>query len=108
MSDEMLRAMDEVLAISMLLKGTTPELMAAERQRQEEADELRAMEAGRVKVQQWMQSSTCVLSYLLGYFYQKLMILGQTNSNKMQLVRNYAYTMVLRYIPTLLLDILKT
>ncbi|KAF8347149.1 hypothetical protein F5887DRAFT_1131423 [Amanita rubescens] len=57
MSDEMLRAMDKVLALSMLVKGTTPELMAAERQRREEAEELRAKEASRVKVQQWMQSS---------------------------------------------------
>ena len=48
MSDGMLRAMDKVLALSMLLKGTTPELMAAERQRREEAEELRAMEACRV------------------------------------------------------------
>ncbi len=64
MSDEMLRAMDKVLALSMLLKGTTPELMAAERQRREEAEELRAQEASRVKVQQWMQISPCVLSYL--------------------------------------------
>ncbi|KAF8336220.1 hypothetical protein F5887DRAFT_1247630 [Amanita rubescens] len=57
MSDGMLRAMDKVLALSMLLKGTTPELMAAERQRREEAEELFAKEASRVKVQQWMQSS---------------------------------------------------
>jgi len=64
MSDGMLRAMDNVLTLSMLLKGTTPELMAAERQRREEAEELRAKEASRVKVQQWMQSSPCVLSCL--------------------------------------------
>jgi hypothetical protein len=32
MSDGMLRAMDNVLILSMLVKGTTPELMAAERQ----------------------------------------------------------------------------
>ncbi len=64
MSDAMLRAMDDVLALSMLVKGTTPELMATERQRREEAEELRAKEASRVKVQQWKQSSLCVLSYL--------------------------------------------
>ncbi|KAI0289893.1 hypothetical protein B0F90DRAFT_1791095 [Multifurca ochricompacta] len=57
MSDGMLRAMDNVLALSMLVKGTTPELMAIERQRQEEAEELCAKEASRVKVQEWMQSS---------------------------------------------------
>ncbi|KAF8345348.1 hypothetical protein F5887DRAFT_1191862 [Amanita rubescens] len=62
MSDGMLRAMDNVLALSMLIKGTTPEFMAAERQRREEAEELRAKEAGRVKVQQWMEGSPCVLS----------------------------------------------
>jgi len=39
MFDDMLRAMDEILALSMLLKGTTPEIMAEERQRQEEAEE---------------------------------------------------------------------
>ena len=63
MSDGMLNAMDDVLALSMLLKGTTPELMAAERQRQEEVEELHAKEASRVKVEQWMQSlSLCVSS----------------------------------------------
>jgi hypothetical protein len=35
MSDEMLCAIDDVLKLSMLLKGTTPQSMAAERQRQE-------------------------------------------------------------------------
>ena len=64
MSDGMLRAMDNVLALSMLLKGTTPELMAKERQKREEAEELRAKEVSRVKVQQWIQSDPCVLSYL--------------------------------------------
>ena len=65
MSDEMHRAMDNVLALPMLLKGTTLELMATERQRREEAEELRANEeASRMKVQQWMQSTPCVLSYL--------------------------------------------
>ena len=64
MSNGMLRAMDDVLTLSMLLKGMTPELMAAERQKREEAEELRVKEASRVKVQQWMQSSLCVLSYL--------------------------------------------
>ena len=56
--------MDNVLALSMLLKGTTSDSMAAERERREEAEELRAREASRVKVQQWMQSSLWVLSYL--------------------------------------------
>ena len=67
MSDGMLRAMDNVLALSMLLKGTTPQLMAAERQKQEEAEEVRVMAASCTKVQQWMQTSEspCVLFYLL-------------------------------------------
>lgn len=66
MSNGMLRAMDSILALSMLLKGTTPELMAAERvkDRREEAKESRVNEASRVKVPQWLQSSPCVLSYL--------------------------------------------
>jgi len=45
-NDEMLRAMDNVLRLSMFLKGMTPALMAAERQRREEAEELREKEAG--------------------------------------------------------------
>ena len=65
MSPEMLQAMDDIRALSMLLKGTTPELMAAERQRQVEAEELRAKEASKLKVQQWMQNSVC--SIPLGY-----------------------------------------
>jgi hypothetical protein len=56
-SDEMFRAMDDVLLLSMLVKGTTPELVAAERQKREEAEELRAQEASRAKVQEWIQSS---------------------------------------------------
>jgi len=51
----------------MLLKGTTPELMATERQRQEEEEELCTKEDSQAKVQQWVQSSSCVFS-LLGYF----------------------------------------
>ena len=59
-SSEMLQAMDDIRALSMLVKGTTPELMAAERQRQAETEELRAKEASKVKVQQWMQNSESV------------------------------------------------
>ena len=67
MSDGRIRAMDNVLALSMRLKGITPQLMAAERQKQEEAEEVCAKAASCAKVQQWMQSSEsmCVLSYLL-------------------------------------------
>ena len=56
-SPEMLQAMDDIRALSMLLKGTTPELLAAEQQRRAEAEELRAKEATKAKVQQWMQNS---------------------------------------------------
>ena len=68
MSPEMLQAMDDIRALSMLVKGTTPELMAAERQRQEEAEGLRAKEASKMKVQQWMQNVESVCSIPLGYF----------------------------------------
>jgi hypothetical protein len=56
-------------SLSMLVKGTTPEMMAAESQRQEEVEELHAKEASQVKVQQWMQSSPCVLSYFQAIFH---------------------------------------
>jgi hypothetical protein len=55
-------AMDTVLALSMLLKGTRPEQMAAERRRREEAEELRAKEASRVRVEEWMQNSSSARS----------------------------------------------
>ena len=45
MSPEMLQVMDDIHALSMLLKGTTPELMAAERQKQAEAERI-ACEGG--------------------------------------------------------------
>lgn len=53
----MLQAMDDLHVLSMLIKGTTPELMAAERERQAEVEELRVKEASKMKVQQWMQNS---------------------------------------------------
>lgn len=63
-SDGVLQAMDDVLALSMFLKGTSPESMAAERQRQEEVEELHEQEASVVKVQGWQQhpDSPCVIS----------------------------------------------
>ena len=57
MSDEMLRAMDNMLALSMFMKGTTPQAMAAERQRREEEEELRAQEASRAKAELWVRQS---------------------------------------------------
>ena len=59
MSTGMLQAMDDIMVLSMLLKGITPEAMAAERERQQEEAELRAQEASRVKVLEWMQSDVC-------------------------------------------------
>jgi hypothetical protein len=62
MSTEMLQAMDNILRLSMWLKGTTPEEVAAERERRREEEELRAQKAGRVKVLEWLQSDVCSLS----------------------------------------------
>jgi hypothetical protein len=56
MTPELLQAMDNILRLSMWLKGTTPEAMAAERERRKEEEELRARKAGRVKVLEWLQS----------------------------------------------------
>ena len=49
MSDRMLNAMDDVLMLSMLVKGRTPEGMARERQRQRKAEE----NAGAAKAKMW-------------------------------------------------------
>ena len=69
MSNEMLRSMENVLRLSAFMKGTTPEGMAAEIQRQEEAEELRAKKASKMKVEEWTRtqlesSPPCVISYL--------------------------------------------
>ena len=74
--------MDKVLALPMLLKETTPESMASERQRREEAEELREKEASRVKVQQWMQSSPCLLSYLRAISHYKLILSSSSRMNE--------------------------
>ena len=57
MSDGMLQAMDDMLILSMLVKGTNPELMAAERHKREEMEELLAQNASQAKVQEWRESS---------------------------------------------------
>ncbi|KZP03414.1 hypothetical protein FIBSPDRAFT_969017 [Athelia psychrophila] len=57
MSAEMLQAIDSILLPSMWVKGTTPEAMAVERQRQEEEEELCVQKAGQVKVLDWLQSN---------------------------------------------------
>ena len=56
-SEDLLRAMDDVLALSMFIKGNTPESLAAERQKREELAEARAQEAGRLKAQQWVNAT---------------------------------------------------
>ena len=64
-SEGMLRAMDDVLALSMYMKGNTRESLAAERQKREELAEARAQEAGRVKAERWVNEtwpSVCSLS----------------------------------------------
>jgi hypothetical protein len=58
MSDGMSRAMENMLALSMFMKGTNPQAMAAERQSREEEEERRAQEASRTKVEVWMRQST--------------------------------------------------
>ena len=62
MSPGMLQAMDRMNALSMLVKGITPKTMAAEREKQQVEEELRAQEASRAKVLEWMQSDVCSLS----------------------------------------------
>lgn len=52
-SDEMLQAMDDLLRLSMLIEGITPEMKAAQRKKQEEAAMLYAKEDSQRKVQQW-------------------------------------------------------
>ena len=72
-SEGMLRAMDDVLALSMWMKGHTRESLAAERQKRQELAEARAQEAGRLKAQQWvnasfLQSWTSVTGTLKGIY----------------------------------------
>jgi len=62
-SDGLLRAMDGMARLAMLMKGTTSEAMAAERQKRADEAELRRheaelheREASRVKVELWKQS----------------------------------------------------
>ncbi|KAF8122435.1 hypothetical protein EV363DRAFT_1554526 [Boletus edulis] len=53
----LLEAMDDILLLSMLLKGTTPQSIAAERERRHKEEELRSQEQSREKVQQWLNLS---------------------------------------------------
>ncbi|KAG8221119.1 hypothetical protein J3R82DRAFT_2646 [Butyriboletus roseoflavus] len=52
----LLEAMDMVLYLSMMVKGTTPELMAAEWEKQNKEREQRSQEHSCEKVQQWLDS----------------------------------------------------
>ena len=81
MSDGMLSAMDSILMLSKLLKRTTPQSKAPERQKREEEEELRAKEANQLKVQQWRQNAPCVLFYLPNYF---PLDSGRTEDNEFQ------------------------
>ena len=60
----MLDAMDNVLKLSMLLKGRTPQSVAAQRERRGEEEELHVQKAGQVKSQQWIETLQYVFSYL--------------------------------------------
>ena len=52
----LLQAMDRVLFLSMFLKGTMPQSMVAEWEKQEKEKELRAQEHSSEKVRQWLNS----------------------------------------------------
>ncbi|KAF8434061.1 hypothetical protein L210DRAFT_3506736 [Boletus edulis BED1] len=60
-------AMDDILMLSMLLKGKTPQSKAAEWERQRKEEELRSQEHSCEKVQQWLKPrivnpASCVLT----------------------------------------------
>ena len=58
LSAGLLKAMDEVILLSMLLKGTTPQSMAAEWDRRNKV--LRSQEHNREKVPQWLNLDASV------------------------------------------------
>ncbi|KAN0082940.1 hypothetical protein V8E55_008735 [Tylopilus felleus] len=55
-SADVLNAMDTMLYLSMLLKGTTPRSMVAEWERRKEEEESRSQLHSREKVQQWLNA----------------------------------------------------
>ena len=61
MSEEMLDAMVQVMLLSMLMKGRTPQSIAAEQERREQQSLSRAKEESQAKVQLWMQGFVCHL-----------------------------------------------
>lgn len=56
---KMFEAMDRILALSSLIKGTMPELKAPQREQQEEAVAMRADEDNQNKINKW-QASVCL------------------------------------------------
>ena len=60
----LLDAMDDVLLLSMLLKGTTPRSMAAEREKQNKEKKLHSQEHGAEKVRQWLDSDASVSVFI--------------------------------------------
>ena len=61
----LLGAMDDVVLLSMLLKGTTPRTMAAEWKKRNEEEELSSQEHSHEKVQQWLNSNTSVSTIII-------------------------------------------
>lgn len=59
-----LEAMDDVLLLSTLLKGTTPQSMAAEWEKQDKEKELHSQEHSREKVQQWLNLDVSVSAFI--------------------------------------------
>ncbi|KAH8994519.1 hypothetical protein EDB92DRAFT_286656 [Lactarius akahatsu] len=55
--DEMAKAMDDLNAVLMLVRGITPEEAAKRRERRMEEEELKAQEASRSKVMEWMRTT---------------------------------------------------
>ncbi|KAG8221067.1 hypothetical protein J3R82DRAFT_2582 [Butyriboletus roseoflavus] len=59
----LLEAMDTVLYLSMMVKGTTPQLLAAEWEKQNKEKEQRSQEHSCEKVQQWLNSDATVSGF---------------------------------------------
>jgi hypothetical protein len=55
--DEMAKAMDDLNAFLMFVRGITPEEAAKRREKRMEEEELKAQEASRSKVMEWMRTT---------------------------------------------------
>jgi hypothetical protein len=55
--DEMAKAMDDLNAFLMFVRGITPEEAAKRREKRMEEEELKAQEASRSKVMEWMKTT---------------------------------------------------